>query len=148
MIIKPKDTCLVLDLDDTLYKEYDYQTSGLKYVEKQIFNLYGIDFNGELLKLRDKGVSDIFFDAANTLKLPSDIKEISIKIKNNDLTLPRVLKEAGLAASTSEALRLIKQGAVKIEGKKINDPKHKLSLNSSLLYQVGKRKFLKITIPK
>ena len=36
----------------------------------------------------------------------------------------------------------------KIEGKKINDPKHKLSLNSSLLYQVGKRKFLKITIPK
>ena len=81
-------------------------------------------------------------------KLPSDIKEVSIKIKSSNLTLPRVLKEAGLAISTSEALRLIKQGAVKIEGQKINDPKHKLSLNSSLLYQVGKRKFLKITIAK
>ena len=42
-------------------------------------------------------------------KLPSDIKEVSINIKGSNLTLPRVLKEAGLAISTSEALRLIKQ---------------------------------------
>nr|ADI18524.1 tyrosyl-tRNA synthetase [uncultured gamma proteobacterium HF4000_19M20] len=81
-------------------------------------------------------------------KLPSNIKEISINIEGSTLTLPKVLKEAGMAISTSEALRLIKQGAVKIEGQKITDPKHNLSLNSCLLYQVGKRKFLKITIPK
>ena len=79
---------------------------------------------------------------------PSDIKEISIKISEQDISLPRVLKEARMVASTSEALRLIKQGAVKIEGKKTVDPKHKLSLNSCFLYQVGKRRFLKIKILK
>jgi len=79
---------------------------------------------------------------------PSDIKEISIKISEQDISLPRVLKEARMVASTSIALRLIKQGAVKIEGEKTVDPKHKLSLNSCLLYQVGKRRFLKIKILK
>tara|TARA_B100001167_G_scaffold63111_1_gene37046 strand:- start:363 stop:1559 length:1197 start_codon:yes stop_codon:yes gene_type:complete len=81
-------------------------------------------------------------------ELPSNIKEISIKINEQDISLPRVLKEAKMVVSTSEALRLIKQGAVKIEGKKIVDSKHKLSLNSCLLYQVGKRRFLKIKILK
>ena len=79
---------------------------------------------------------------------PSDIKEISIKISEQDISLPRVLKEARMVASTSIALRLIKQGAVKIEGEKTVDPKHKLSINSCLLYQVGKRRFLKIKILK
>ena len=81
-------------------------------------------------------------------ELPSNIKEISIKINEQDISLPRVLKEAKMVVSTSEALRLIKQGAVKIEGKKIVDSKHKLSLNSCLLYQVGKRRFLKIKMLK
>jgi len=81
-------------------------------------------------------------------ELPSNIKEISIKINEQDISLPRVLKEAKMVVSTSEALRLIKQGAVKIEGEKTVDPKHKLSLNSCLLYQVGKRRFLKIKILK
>ena len=81
-------------------------------------------------------------------ELPSNIKEISIKINEQDISLPRVLKEEKMVVSTSEALRLIKQGAVKIEGKKIVDSKHKLSLNSCLLYQVGKRRFLKIKILK
>ena len=81
-------------------------------------------------------------------KNPSHVVEIEIQLKEQDITLPRVLKEAGLVASTSEALRLIKQGAVKVEGEKIIDSKHKISSNSSLLYQIGKRKFSKIKIPK
>jgi tyrosyl-tRNA synthetase len=81
-------------------------------------------------------------------KNPSNVVEIEIQLKEQDITLPRVLKEAGLVASTSEALRLIKQGAVKVEGEKIIDSKHKISPNSSLLYQIGKRKFSKIKIPK
>jgi len=79
---------------------------------------------------------------------PSDIKEISINLEEKSITLAKVLKEAKMVPSTSEALRLIKQGAVRIEGKKILDSKHKISLNSSLLYQVGKRKFSKIKIAK
>ena len=57
MITNPKKTCLVLDLDDTLYKEYDYQTSGLKYVEEQVLELYDVDLRGKLLELRDQGVT-------------------------------------------------------------------------------------------
>jgi len=79
---------------------------------------------------------------------PSDIKEITIKLEEKSITLAKVLKEAEMVPSTSEALRLIKQGAVRIEGKKILDSKHKINLNSSLLYQVGKRKFSKIKIAK
>ena len=79
---------------------------------------------------------------------PSDIKEITISLQEQSITLAKVLKEAKMVPSTSEALRLIKQGAVRIEGKKILDSKHEISLNSSLLYQVGKRKFSKIKIAK
>ena len=79
---------------------------------------------------------------------PSDIKEISINLEEKSLNLAKVLKEAKMVSSTSEALRLIKQGGVRIEGEKILDSKHEINLNSSLLYQVGKRKFLKIKIAK
>jgi len=75
MITNPKNTCLVLDLDDTLYKEYDYQTSGLKYVEDQVLSLYGVDLTGKLLELRDQGVGDIFLEAVKILKMPVSIKE-------------------------------------------------------------------------
>ena len=79
---------------------------------------------------------------------PSDIKEITINLEEKSITLAKVLKEAKMVPSTSEALRLIKQGAVRIEGEKILDSKHEINLNSSLLYQVGKRKFSKIKIGK
>jgi len=79
---------------------------------------------------------------------PSDIKEISIKLEEKSLNLAKVLKEAKMVSSTSEALRLIKQGGVRIEGEKILDSKHEINLNCSLLFQVGKRKFLKIKIAK
>ena len=79
---------------------------------------------------------------------PLDIKEITINLEEKSITLAKVLKEAKMVPSTSEALRLIKQGAVRIEGEKILDSKHEINLNSSLLYQVGKRKFSKIKIAK
>ncbi len=79
---------------------------------------------------------------------PSAIKEITINLEEKSITLAKVLKEAKMVPSTSEALRLIKQGAVRIEGEKILDSKHEINLNSSLLYQVGKRKFSKIKIAK
>jgi len=78
---------------------------------------------------------------------PSEIKEIEIKLMEKNISLPKILKEAGMVSSTSEALRLIKQGGVRIEGEKILDSKYKINQNSSLLYQVGKRKFFRIKIP-
>jgi putative hydrolase of the HAD superfamily len=75
MITDPKKTCLVLDLDDTLYKEYDYQTSGLKYVEDQVLKLYGIDLKGKLLELRGHGVNDIFLELTSILNISSSVKD-------------------------------------------------------------------------
>jgi tyrosyl-tRNA synthetase len=52
----------------------------------------------------------------------------------------------GMVASTSEAARLIKQGGVKIDSKKVEDPKLEIKKGSEAIYQVGKRKFLKIKL--
>ena len=51
-----------------------------------------------------------------------------------------------MTSSTSEAMRLIKQGGVKIDSEKVADPKFKIQSGSEAIYQVGKRKFLKIKI--
>ena len=63
MITNPKKTCLVLDLDDTLYKEYDYQTSGLKYIEEQVLELYDV----EKLKVKHKIIISNYLDRVKTL---------------------------------------------------------------------------------
>jgi len=77
-------------------------------------------------------------------EMPSVIDERVIKYNEKLTTLPRVLKDSGLVSSTSEAIRLIKQGGVKIEGEKVSDEKVKIEKNSSHIYQVGKKRFLKI----
>ena len=102
-------------------------------------------FHGEGSGNSAKGEFQSRFQKGNN---PSDIKEITINLEQKSITLAKVLKEAKMVPSTSEALRLIKQGAVRIEGEKILDSKHEINLNSSLLYQVGKRKFSKIKIVK
>jgi len=57
-----------------------------------------------------------------------------------------LLKAANLVASTSEAIRMIEQGAVKIDGEKISDKALVISIGTTHVYQVGKRKFAKITL--
>jgi tyrosyl-tRNA synthetase len=66
------------------------------------------------------------------------------KGKANVHWLPEIIKDSGLAKSTSEAIRLIKQGGVSINGERWDDPDKKLSLHEECLLKVGKRKFLKI----
>ena len=78
--------------------------------------------------------------------LPEDIKEISLEIDTNTIPLTNLLKNTDMTSSTSEAMRLIKQGGVKIDSEKISDPKFKIQSGSEAIYQVGKRKFLKIKI--
>ncbi|MBU2971865.1 tyrosine--tRNA ligase [Pseudoalteromonas sp. C2R02] len=79
--------------------------------------------------------------------LPDEIPELTITIDGEEIGIANLLKEAGLVASTSEAMRMIKQGAVKLNGKeKISDTKQTFDKGSQEIYQVGKRKFAKITI--
>jgi len=96
MITNPKKTCLVLDLDDTLYKEYDYQTSGLKYVEEQVLELYDVDLRGKLLELRGQGVNDIFLELTNILNIPPSIKDsflMMYRYHKPDIALTLVTKK-------------------------------------------------------
>lgn len=78
--------------------------------------------------------------------MPDDIPEIKLNADAAGLPIANLLKDAGLAASTSEALRMIKQGAVKIDGEKLEDVKAMLAVTSNHVYQVGKRKFAKVEI--
>ncbi len=79
-------------------------------------------------------------------EMPSDIEELSIKSKEGTLGIAHVLKQAGLAGSTTEALRLISQGAVRIDGERIEDRRREIPAGSSHVFQVGKRKFAKVRL--
>ena len=75
--------------------------------------------------------------------IPDDIEEMTI---NGEMPLANLLKEAGLVGSTSDGHRMTKQGAVKINGEKVDDSRQIMPIGTTAVYQVGKRKFAKITI--
>ena len=77
-------------------------------------------------------------------QIPDDIPSISIDVGINGMPLANLLKDCEMTASTSEAMRLIKQGGVKIDSIKVEDPKLVVMQGQESIYQVGKRKFLKI----
>lgn len=78
--------------------------------------------------------------------IPDDMPELTLESEQGELAIGHILREAELVASTSEALRMIKQGAVKIDGEKVADTKLNVSAGSTAVFQVGKRKFARITI--
>ncbi len=75
--------------------------------------------------------------------LPDEIPFFKVKWEDKEMWLPQIMKDSGLSKSTSEALRVIKQGGVSINGKKWDSPDKNLPKGEYLL-KVGKRKFLKI----
>ena len=76
---------------------------------------------------------------------PEEMPEVRIGAKGA-LAIPQVLKQAGLAASASEALRLIEQGGVRIDGARVSDKALKLARGASVVLQVGKRKFARVIV--
>jgi len=90
-----------------------------------------------------KNAKNTFLDRFQKGAKPKDIETFSISM-DDDIAIGNLLKESGLVQSTSEAMRLVKQGAVKINDEKIDDPKLSIEKNQELLVQVGKRRFLKI----
>ena len=87
-----------------------------------------------------------FINQFQKKNMPDDIEEVSLTISESSIPLANLLKECGMTSSTSEAIRMIKQGAVKIDEEKIIDTQHIISSGSSAIYQVGKRKFKKIIL--
>lgn len=90
-----------------------------------------------------ENAKNTFLDRFQKGAKPKDIETFSISL-DDDIAIGNLLKESGLVQSTSEAMRLVKQGAVKINDEKIDDPKLSIKKNQELLVQVGKRRFLKI----
>lgn len=78
--------------------------------------------------------------------LPDEIPEKLVQIVDNDIALAQLLKQTGLTASTSEALRMIEQGAVKLDGQKAEDKSLRIKRGESVVIQVGKRKYAKAVI--
>ena len=87
-----------------------------------------------------------FINQFQKKNIPDDIEEVSLVLSESSIPLANLLKDCEMTSSTSEAIRMIKQGAVRIDEKKITDTKHIISSGTSAVYQVGKRKFKKITL--
>ena len=102
-------------------------------------------FHGEK---KSKSALNEFLNRFQKGNIPTNIEDISLTLSKDELTLSRVLKDSKLTSSTSEALRMIKQGAVKIDGEKVLDSDHKIALNEEQIYQVGKKRFRRIKIAK
>ena len=78
--------------------------------------------------------------------LPDDIPEKILYAEVDGLPIAQALKQAGLTASTTEALRMIEQGGVKLNGEKVSDKSIKLARGETAVVQVGKRKFVRISV--
>ena len=78
--------------------------------------------------------------------MPEDMPELSLQSKDGRLGIAHLLKEAGLVSSTSEAFRMIKQGAVRIDGVRVEDRALEIEAGSACIYQVGKRKFSRVSL--
>jgi tyrosyl-tRNA synthetase len=78
--------------------------------------------------------------------MPEEIPDVTLQSDDGQLGIAHLLKGAGLVASTSEAFRMLKQGAVKIDGVRIEDRTLQVAAGSADVYQVGKRKFARVHV--
>lgn len=78
--------------------------------------------------------------------IPDDIPEVTLDAVDGALGVAAILKQAGLTSSTSESLRMIDQGGVRIDGEKLTDRATVVKAGSVVVLQVGKRKFARISV--
>jgi tyrosyl-tRNA synthetase len=80
--------------------------------------------------------------------IPQDLPEQVIEVPAEGAPIAQILKSGGLCQSRSEALRMIEQGGVRVNGDKVSDRDLKLAAGSTYVLQVGKRKFAKVALKK
>jgi tyrosyl-tRNA synthetase len=78
--------------------------------------------------------------------LPDEMPEFTLAAEGEGLSIVQALKQASLTASTSEAMRMIGQGGIKADGEKVSDKALVLAKGATVVLQVGKRKFARVTI--
>jgi tyrosyl-tRNA synthetase len=79
-------------------------------------------------------------------EIPDDIPEHSVTVDGAPIPLAQILKRIGLTSSTSEAMRMIDQGGVRLNGQKVSDKALALAKGEHFIVQVGKRKFARVTL--
>ena len=80
--------------------------------------------------------------------MPSEIEEKLVVIDDDTITLAGLLKRSGLVSSTSEGIRMLKQGAVRIDSERVQDRAKTVAAGSAHVYQVGKRRFARVTVTR
>jgi tyrosyl-tRNA synthetase len=78
--------------------------------------------------------------------IPDEVPEVSLHIEGESVGITQMLKMAGLVESTSEAMRAIQQGGVKLDSEKVTDKNLQIPKSTTVIAQVGKRKFAKIAL--
>ncbi|MCP5450934.1 MAG: tyrosine--tRNA ligase [Gammaproteobacteria bacterium] len=109
-----------------------------KLAEELVARFHGIDAGRHALAA--------FIERFQKGALPENLAEMRVLSRNGGLAIASLLKEAGLVASTSEALRLIQQGAVRIDGERVGDRNLELAVGSKHVYQVGKRRVARVEV--
>ena len=79
-------------------------------------------------------------------EMPDEMPEVTVKAPEGGILVAQLLKQAGLTPSTSEAQRMIEQGGVKFDGERVSDKALKVPAGRTVVAQVGKRKFARITL--
>jgi tyrosyl-tRNA synthetase len=78
--------------------------------------------------------------------MPEEMPELTLASRDGSLGIAHLLKDASLVSSTSEAFRMIRQGAVRIDGARVEDGSLAMEAGTTHVYQVGKRKFARVTL--
>lgn len=78
--------------------------------------------------------------------MPEDMPSIDLRGDGTGLPLANLLKDAGLTRSTSEALRMVRQGAVRIDGERVEDAQRRIAVGTHCVFQVGKRRFARVNV--
>ena len=78
--------------------------------------------------------------------MPTEIEEKQVLIDGADVPIAALLKKSGLVASTAEGIRMLKQGAVRIDAEKISDGAVSVPAGATHVFQVGKRRFARVTV--
>lgn len=78
--------------------------------------------------------------------IPDEMQEVTVISESGHVAVANLLKQAGLVSSTSEALRMIEQGGVRLDGGKISDRGLRIAAGATVVAQVGKRRFARVTV--
>jgi len=89
---------------------------------------------------------DSFIKRFKHNEIPEDLSEATVKADGDRVGIANLLREAGLVASNGEAFRMIQQGAVRIDGERVEDRGLEIAAGTTHVYQVGKRKFARVSV--